>query len=173
MKKLLSASLILILCLGYSSTTSAQTENEAATKGIQKYLATKYSKEAPESRKFIYAAVDLNDDGKEEYIVGLVGSSFCGSGGCNMLVLTSSFKANSSFTVVGFPVYVGPPASKEVTKKYSNLYVYSKGKGYVKLVWNGTKYGPSNASMAPSVPESIITGKYAFLDEKTVTQYSF
>ena len=121
----------------------------------------------------MYASVDLNDDGKNEYIVGLVGTSFCGSGGCTMLVLNNAFKQTSAFTVVDYPIYIGAPASKEVTKKYSNLYAYSKGKGYVMLSWNGTKYGPSNASTAPKVSDDIKTGKVPFLEMPNAKVYTF
>ena len=152
--------------------SQAQEQDPASTASIQKYLAKYYGKEAAENKKFIYSAVDLNDDRKNEYLVGLVGNSFCGTGGCTMLVLTSKFTLNTRMTVVGFPVYVGPPGGKEVTKGYSNLYMYSKGKGYVKMVWNGSKY-PTNPSMAPSIKEELIKDKHAFLDEKTSQQFTF
>lgn len=151
----------------------AQTESPEETAKIQKFLAAKYPKEDADGRKFMYASVDLNDDGKNEYIVGLVGPSFCGSGGCTMLVLNNAFKQTTAVTVVDYPIYIGFPGSKEVTKKYSNLYVYSKGKGYVKLSWSGTKYGPSNASMAPKVSDDIKNGKVAFLEMPATKVYTF
>jgi hypothetical protein len=51
-----------------------------------------------------------------------------------------------------------------VTKGYSNIYVCTKGIGYVKMAWNGSKY-PTNPSLAPKISETVISGKYAFLDE--------
>lgn len=173
MKKILNRLVAIVFLISTAYMANAQTESAEETAGIQKFLATKYAKEAPESRKFMYAAIDLNDDGKHEYIVAMVGPAYCGSGGCTMLVLTNSYKQNSIFTVVDFPIYVGAPASKEVTKKYSNIYVYSKGKGYVKLAWNGTKYGPSNASMAPKVSDDIKNGKTAFLEMPATKTYTF
>lgn len=164
---------ILLLSMFAFQFTMAQTESPEETVKIQKFLAARYAKEDADGRKFMYASIDLNDDGKNEYIVGMVGPSFCGSGGCTMLVLTNSLKLNSTFSVVDYPVYIGAPGTKEVTKKYSNLYVYSKGKGYVKLAWNGTKYGPSNASMAPKVPDDIKNGKVPFLEMPATKVYTF
>jgi hypothetical protein len=162
-----------LLCLLFSVNAIAQLPDDpAVTKKIQAKLKALYPTVQGEDRKFIYNSVDLNDDGKNEYLVGLVGSYFCGSGGCSMLVLNSSYGVNTKMTVVGFPVYVGPPASKEVTKGYSNLYVYSKGKGNVKMAWNGSKY-PTNPSTAPVVSDKVIEGKFAFLDENSLEKYSF
>jgi hypothetical protein len=45
------------------------------------------------------------------------------------------------------------------SKEYSNLYAYSKGKGYVKLARNGKTY-PTNPSLAPLVNESVVKDKY-------------
>jgi hypothetical protein len=150
---------------------NAQTEDPQTTQKLQKMLAAKYARIAKESRKFVYDKVDLNDDGKDEVLVGLVGSEFCGSGGCSMLVLGPDMKTLTSMTVVGFPVSIGPPGSKEVTKGYCDLYVYSKGKGYVRLAWNGKTY-PTNPSLAPVVNESVVKEKYKFLDNAK-TQYEF
>jgi hypothetical protein len=54
-----------------------------------------------------------------------------------MLVLDNKYGINTRMTIVQFPVYVGYPASKEVIKGYSNVYVSTKGMGYVKMAWNG------------------------------------
>ena len=142
----------------------AQQNDPATTAKIKSMLAKTYGTTPAGDRTFIYSAVDLNDDGKNEYLVGLTGSTFCGNAGCVMLVLNNKFAINTRMSIVRFPVYVGPPASKEVTKGYSNIYVNTKGVGNVKMAWNGTKY-PTNPSLAPKISESIITGKFAFLDE--------
>jgi hypothetical protein len=89
-----------------------------------------------------------------------------------MLVLNNKFPVNTRMSIVQFPVYVGPPASKEVTKGYSNIYVSTKGIGYVKMIWNGSKY-PTNPSLAPKVSQSTIGDKYAFLDEQKQAVYNF
>jgi hypothetical protein len=150
----------------------AQEVDPAVTEKIKQTLKKLYPTTPANDRNFIYNAVDLNDDGKNEYLVGLTGSTFCGSAGCNMLVLNNKFGLNTKMTIVQFPVYVGPPASKEVTKGYSNIYVSTKGVGYVKMAWSGSKY-PTNPSTAPKISESVISGKYAFLDESKNALYNF
>lgn len=150
----------------------AQEVDPAVTEKIKQLLAKSYGTTPPDDRKFIYNAVDLNDDGKNEYLVGLTGSTFCGSAGCTMLVLNNKFGINTRMTIVQFPVYVGAPGTKEVTKKYSNIYVSTKGVGFVKMAWNGSKY-PTNPSLSPKISESVISGKYAFLDEGKQEEYKF
>ena len=166
-------SYILLLLITLTGTfVKAQEVDPAITEKIKQTLAKLYPTTPANDRNFIYNAVDLNDDGKNEYLVGLTGSTFCGSAGCTMLVLNNKFGINTRMTIVQFPVYVGPPASKEVTKGYSNIYVSTKGVGYVKMAWNGSKY-PTNPSLAPKISESLISGKYAFLDEANQALYNF
>jgi hypothetical protein len=155
-----------------SSFSFAQENDAATTAKLQKVLAARYPKVPAESRKFIYNAVDLNDDGKDEILVGLTGSEFCGRAGCNMLVLNSAYKVVTSITIVQYPVYVGAPGGKEVTKGYSNLYLSTGGKGLVKMIWNGKTY-PTNPSLAPSIANSVIEGKFEFLKETGQTAYNF
>jgi len=171
--KVTNLSLLLFLFFSLTVTfANAQEVDPAVTEKIKQTLAKLYPKTPANDRNFIYNAVDLNDDGKNEYLVGLTGSTFCGSAGCNMLVLNNKFGLNTKMTIVQFPVYVGPPASKEVTKGYSNIYVSTKGIGYVKMAWNGSKY-PTNPSLATKISENVISGKYAFLDESKNALYNF
>jgi hypothetical protein len=164
---LLSFMLLLI-----SVSSFAQQNDGATTAKLQKVLAARYTKVPAESRTFIYNAVDLNDDGKDEFLVGLIGSEFCGRAGCNMLVLNSAYKVITSMTIVQYPVYVGAPGGKEVTKGYSNIYMSTGGKGLVKMAWNGTAY-PTNPSMAPGAPKSLISGKFEFLKVTDQATYNF
>ncbi len=166
-------SCIVLLIISITGTfVKAQEVDPAVTEKIKQTLAKNYATTPATDRSFIYNAVDLNDDGKNEYLVGLTGSTFCGSAGCNMLVLNNKFGINTKMTIVQFPVYAGAPGTKEVTKRYSNIYVSTKGVGYVKMAWNGTKY-PTNPSLAPKISESVINGKYAFLDDARQASYTF
>ena len=171
--KVANLSLLLFLFFSLTGTfANAQEVDPAITEKIKQTLAKNYGKTPAEDRSFIYNAIDLNDDGKNEYIVGLTGKTFCGSAGCNMLVLNNKFGINTKMTIVQFPVYVGAPGTKEVTKGYSNIYVSTKGIGYVKMAWNGNKY-PTNPSLATKASEGIISGKFAFLDETKQEVYHF
>jgi hypothetical protein len=167
MKSLLS---LLLLFTGYIS--FAQQNDTATTAKLQKILAARYVKVPPENRRFIYNEVDLNDDGKNEVLVGLIGMEFCGSGGCTMLVLNKDYKVVTSITLVKYPVYVGAPGGKEVTKGYSNLYIYTGGVGLVKMTWNGKSY-PTNPSLQPAAPASLVKGKFEFLKATDQATYNF
>jgi len=158
-----------VLFLGISNMVTAQ--NDVLT-SIQNFLRKTYPSTSETSRNFVYNEIDLNDDGKNEYLVGLTGGDWCGSGGCTLLVLTNALKLNTKMTVVEFPVYVGAPASTETTKGYSNIYIENRDGSVAKMAWNGTKY-PTNPSVAPKVDKKIIKEKYKFLNETELALYNF
>jgi len=139
---------------------------------ITAYLKNNYPDASDASRHFIYNAIDLNDDGKDEYLVGLIGGDWCGSGGCTVLVFNNAIKLTTRMTVVNYPIYVGAPGGKEVTKGYSNLYIENKDGSIAKMAWNGTKY-PTNPSIAPKVDKKVITGKFKFLNIEEQDQIIF
>ena len=171
MKKTTILVIVLITVIGL--TVKAQDgPSESQIASIQKVLKAKYADVPENDRRFIVNAIDLNDDGKDEYLVGLTGTYFCGRAGCTMLILSNTFKTINTVTLVDWPVYVGAPGGNESTKGYSNLYLYTGGKGFVKLAWNGAKY-PSNPSMAPSIPESVIKEKFKFLNGDQQSSYDW
>lgn len=132
-------------------------------KEITAYLKKKYPDTSASSRHFIYNEIDLNGDGKKEYLVGLIGGDWCGSGGCTVLVFNNSIKVISRMTVVNYPIYIGASQKKEVSKGYSNLYIQNRDGSVAKMSWDGIKY-PSNPSIAPKVNKSVISGKFKFLN---------
>jgi hypothetical protein len=96
---------------------------------------------------FRYALTDLNGDGRADAIVLLLGGSWCGSGGCNMLVFradTDAFTLVSGSTIVAEPIRVSPAMSHG----WNTLIVFSKGKGNVLMRFGGTRY-PGNPSLQP------------------------
>lgn len=164
---------LLILCgilFGMTSASFAQTVS--APNQIINFLKKNYASASETSRHFIYNAIDLNDDGKDEYLVGLIGGDWCGSGGCTMLVLDRNMKLNTKMTVVNYPVYVGAPGGKETTKGYSNIYIENRDGNVVKMAWNGKKY-PTNPSVAPKVAKKTIDGKFKFLNIEEQDQLTF
>src|ERR1700732_3658792 len=92
-------------CSGEGAAGKIQvTASEEAT--LKAYLQT-----MDESADSAYVAAfrDLNGDGVDEAVVYLLGSNWCGSGGCNMLVLRQehgSWKVVSTITIVRPPVRV-------------------------------------------------------------------
>lgn len=97
----------------------------------------------PEQRKFKYHAFDLNNDGKNEYLVALYTPMYCGTGGCTAYLLNADGSVDTRFTVVRFPVYV----AASTTNQWQDLIMYSgRENRWVKR--KGNTY-PSNPSTLP------------------------
>jgi hypothetical protein len=137
---------------------------------IKKFLISEYGENSEFPRRFIFNKVDLNDDGNEEYLVGLIGPDFCGTGGCTMLILSQNLKLMSKITLVKYPVYLG--TEETGNNIYKNIYLRTGQVGYVKLVWNGGKY-PGNPSTQPTVPDSLISEKIEYLKAEDDQTFEF
>lgn len=158
------------LFLGTTALSFSQTKS--VPDAIIAYLKANHNDVPENSRHFIYNAIDLNNDGKDEYLVELIGGEWCGSGGCTVLILDRNFKLNTRMTVVNDPIYIGAPGSKEVTKGYSNIYIQNKDGSVAKMAWNGKKY-PTNPSVAPKTDKKVIVGKFKFLSIEKQKQLTF
>jgi heat shock protein HslJ len=108
--------------------------------------------------RYVYSQVDLNGDGKEEVLVYLMGSIFCGTGGCDLLVLTEGTDGYSlvhSFPISRVPVIV----SDETTEGWKNLVRLESGGGippaYVFHVFDGQKYIEQDRKPTESQPDGI------------------
>lgn len=101
--------------------------------------------------RYIYNPVDLNGDGRSETLVYLMGSLFCGTGGCSMLVLDHQQKVVGHFSLVSPPVNV----SESSSKGWKNLSWTQTGGGAPALTvsyrFDGKKYMPfkSGAKVTP------------------------
>lgn len=99
------------------------------------------------SKKFIFFEFDLNEDEKKEIFVGLIGSYFCGSGGCTQYILDNKGIVISKFTVSDYPIVIDSNKSNG----WRNLFIPSGGKNRI-LKFNGKSY-PSNPSLEPELKE--------------------
>lgn len=93
--------------------------------------------------RYVYGRVDLNGDGRSEVLVYLLGSVFCGTGGCNMLLFTASpdgYQLLKSFTTSRLPVVV----LGRVSKGWSDIAFLRSGGGvpgaYVRFGFDGKRY---------------------------------
>ncbi|WP_336515045.1 hypothetical protein [Pollutibacter soli] len=116
-----------------------------------------------ESRKFSFHEFDLNGDGQKEVFVKLSGPYFCGSGGCSPLLLSSSGKLITKFSVTEYPIIIAPTA----TNRWLDLIVTS---GAAKptmhlLKYDGSKY-PANPSTQPLFSKTPEKELPRVLDEK-------
>jgi hypothetical protein len=119
---------------------------------IQKYETLPGATE-PAIPRYSYAFVDLNDQGKKDVIVLLQDNSFCGSGGCTMLVLIpkkDSYKVIAQTDITHAPIRV----LDSMSYGWHNLGVLVAGGGIMSgyeavLSFNGTSY-PTNPSVRPA-----------------------
>lgn len=126
-----------------SPSASAQGSGGLAS-SVYAYLAERGDKSYPSLRTFL---IDLNGDGHADGIVLLTGNTWCGSGGCNMLVFRGTeigFSFVSESTITQEPLMVLP----ETQHGWRTLIVNSGGTGKVLLQFDGHRY-PSNPSIQP------------------------
>lgn len=114
------------------------------------------------SKKFVFFEYDLNGDSKKEIFVGLIGSYFCGSGGCTQYILDHQGKVITRFTVSDYPVIIDSKA----TNNWKNLIILSGGKNRL-VQFDGESY-PSNPSVQPQykmTPGDELTRALHFVKE--------
>ena len=119
--------------------------------------------------RYIYGQVDLNDDGRDEVFVYLLGSIFCGTGGCNLLLFTDRDDGVSlvnSFPISRLPVIV----TDDRSKGWSDLVRLESGGGvepsYVRHSFDGERYVKQERMPADTVPEGreYLAGDFTFQD---------
>jgi heat shock protein HslJ len=119
--------------------------------------------------RYIYGRVDLNGDGKDEVFVYLLGSIFCGTGGCNLLLFTdgeNGYTLVNNFPISRLPVIV----SAERTAGWNDLIRRESGGGaepsYVKHTFDGERYVEKERMPGDTPPEGkrVLAGKFTFQD---------
>jgi hypothetical protein len=117
--------------------------------------------------RYVYSRVDLNDDGQEETFVYLLGSVFCGTGGCNLLLFTraaTGYALVSEFPVSRTPVIVSP----QRTGGWSDIVKLESGGGapasYVRFAFDGTRYVERERTAAAETPDGMryLAGELTF-----------
>lgn len=101
------------------------------------------------------ADADLNADGRSEAVVYVTDRTFCGSGGCLLLVLSAhgtTYRVVMRATVTKLPITILPTR----THGWRDLGVTVQGGGVIRpymarLRFNGHRY-PSNPTVPPAVP---------------------
>ncbi|KLE35070.1 hypothetical protein [Aurantiacibacter luteus] len=154
-----------------ATTTAAPTAVAVSTReeDIDRFLLHEY----PEAGTISYALAwnDLNGDGAQEAIVYPVGPYFCGTGGCNLLVLT---QAGPMWSKVGDTSVARTPVTvlESASHGWKDLAVPVSGggapTGRVVLSFDGKSY-TENASMAPAAPADA-AGTEVLLEESTMRE---
>ncbi|MFC3901280.1 hypothetical protein [Acinetobacter marinus] len=130
------------------STVKENGVNDNATKDreLARYLLPTVIEHTYGKTDYLEAWRDLNGDQIKDAVVLLQGKEWCGSGGCTMLIYHA--KNDHSLTLVTKTTVTNTPIYQLSTKQngWSDLSVYSKGVGQVKLSFDGKSY-PSNPSL--------------------------
>lgn len=125
---------------------------------VRDYL--KSSLEETETTRVNIGFADLNGDGREEALVYLLGPYWCGSGGCNMLVLTpdgDSWREIGNTTVSSLPVGV-LDSETEGWKDLAVSFGSAIESGIGQIKWEGESYdrNPTTAPRAKDIGTLII-----------------
>ncbi|QAA82545.1 hypothetical protein EI546_12810 [Aequorivita sp. H23M31] len=157
------------------SEEDTSSEMKALLDRLENYILTDYLTERDlrvipkDQRKIQLYQIDLNSDGRKEILLNFITSYFCGSGGCNMVLLNDELQPITEFTVMQTPIYV------EDTFKngWKVLKVHSEGK-WRELEYKNGSY-PSNPSVvAGSADSPSKTATILFDNENSeVKTYSF
>ena len=149
--------LVVVFCSGLLVAVSignaqqgATAPSAEATESLKKFLRTL---DDDRTARYTLAFRDLNGDGTPEAIVYLSGSKWCGSGGCNTLILTphgNSWRIVAKILVTRPPIYV----LSDVSKGWHSIGVWAQGGGVqpgyeAELRFNGKTY-PVSPFVSPA-----------------------
>jgi heat shock protein HslJ len=105
--------------------------------------------------RYVYGRIDLNADGRSEVLVYLLGSIFCGTGGCTTLIFTETpdgYRLVSEFSISRPPFVV----ASQTSKGWSDLIYLQSGGGapsaFFRFSWNGNRYVEKERLPGDTVP---------------------
>jgi heat shock protein HslJ len=117
--------------------------------------------------RYVYAPVDLNDDGRDEVLVYLLGSFFCGTGGCNLMVLqpdADGYELVSELSISRTPIVVSASRSAG----WRDLWQLQSGGGappsYVRHYFDGEHYVEGERVPGNETPpgDAHLTGELSY-----------
>jgi hypothetical protein len=160
-----------LLGAGASASGAAQDRTVNPDHSLRAFLRGWAGKREDPDTRYTRAWVSLRDDGAQQVIVYIEGRSWCGSGGCSMLVLEPK---GGAFRIVGYSTITRPPIRvlARVSNGWRDIGVRVAGGGInpgydAGLPFDGKQY-PLNPSVPPArnatgerVKATAITGKEA------------
>lgn len=164
------------MSVGESENYAPQSVNDSLAEKIKAYITSEYINKGDlefipeEQRKFQLYQIDLNNDGNKEIFVNFMTSYFCGSGGCNILLLSHDLKKITNFSVMITPLFV----ENETKNDWRIILVRSVGE-LKELSFNKGTY-PSNPSVVNKAPYDAPSGHAEIMFDDTFSKaktYSF
>lgn len=134
---------VVILALSVAPSAAAQVPDRLRT-AVAEYARQRGALDVP---AFRHELVDLDGDERDDAVVLMWGREWCGTGGCELLVLRD---AGDHFAIVSTSSVTREPVRllSDASHGWRTLIVYAKGKGDVLMQFDGKHY-PSNASLQP------------------------
>jgi hypothetical protein len=152
-----------------------ETEPDPAIEAAIRAASPDYTHEIVESggndgrARYLYSRIDLDGDGSDEVFVYLLGSFFCGTGGCTLQLFTSGpdgYSLVSEFPTTRPPVVVG----SETSNGWRDIWRLRSGGGapanYVASRFDGAAYVEAETIAAGDAPEGtrVLAGEFTFAD---------
>jgi len=121
------------------------------------------------SPSYTWEVVDLNDDGDDELFVYLLGWFFCGSGGCNLQLLTRGevgYTLVSEFSTSRTPVVVTSETSKGWKDFWRSRSRGGAAANYIADRFDGERYVDAEEIPAAEPPAGmrVLSGEFSFTD---------
>lgn len=165
MRRLLLGLLVISFAAGSAAAQSLDIPAPNGTAPSQLHMAImRYfdSGDAQDTSDFSSVLADLNGDGEDDAVVLVRGLSWCGNGGCTMLVFrgtSSGFRFVSRSTVSDVPIRL----SSIKSKGWKTLIVNSRKTGDMLLKYDGRAY-PSDPSLQRRATEAQATAAKVIMD---------
>lgn len=149
--------------------SKADAEIEAAIRAA----SPDYTKEAVDTgsgmARYVYSRLDLNGDGFDELFAYPLGSYFCGTGGCSLLLFkggADGYTLVNNFSITRTPVIV----AAEKSNGWNDIWRLRSGGGappeYVANRFDGEKYEEAESIAADQAPAGtpVLNGDFTFND---------
>jgi hypothetical protein len=143
-----------LLCAAALPLPSRAADDAGLRLFLKHYVIATVGADDLSSTRYAAAFADLNGDGRDEAVVYLTGSSWCGSGGCDALVLTpngTSYDVVMDATVTQLPIGV----LETSTQGWRDITVAVGGGGMpggeALMRFDGAAY-PDNPTAPPAEP---------------------
>lgn len=119
------------------------------------------------THRYTWSRVDLNGDSRSELIAQVVGPTFCGTGGCPLLIFREPSPGNlillTQISLFKDPLIVTKRRHNSWKKLIVRVRVNAASSYYAELLYDGHTY-PTNPSVPPAMPLDSSDSGTAYLE---------